>query len=288
MALIAAVIIAVPLMGARVSRAEGSGCALETAGTRGVIRVIDGDTITLDDGSELRLVGALAPRAADAGLDVENWAPERAARETLEALTLGRRVELAVAGRRNDRYGRLLAHAFVVTPAGREWLQGHMLASGHARAYVLPGNSACLSELLEHETVARESGRGLWAHAAYQVKPASSTRDLLRLRSTYQIVEGRVVKAVETGGHTFLNFGEDWKEDFTARVDPADRRALLADGFAAKSFEGRRVRVRGWIERRAGPAIQIQDTGQIELLPEDVAGEAQPRRNRRRSADRSG
>src|SRR5205085_5368627 len=49
-------------------------CAgLEIGPARTVARVIDGETVTLDDGSQLRLIGALAPRAVDAGGDPGMW-----------------------------------------------------------------------------------------------------------------------------------------------------------------------------------------------------------------------
>ena len=40
---------------------------LEPGPARTVTRIIDGETAALDDGTELRLIGALAPRAIDAG-----------------------------------------------------------------------------------------------------------------------------------------------------------------------------------------------------------------------------
>jgi endonuclease YncB( thermonuclease family) len=48
--------------------ADPLACAgLEAGPKRTVTRIIDGETVTLDDGSELRLIGALAPRAIDVG-----------------------------------------------------------------------------------------------------------------------------------------------------------------------------------------------------------------------------
>src|SRR5688500_18451436 len=49
---------------ATASAAEGTACELEAGPRRTVARVVDGETLALDDGSEVRLVGALAPRAA--------------------------------------------------------------------------------------------------------------------------------------------------------------------------------------------------------------------------------
>jgi hypothetical protein len=41
--------------------------------------------------------------------------------------------------------------------------------------------------------------------------------------------------------------------------------AFEAAGMALK-FENRRIRVRGWVEARGGPRIEVLRVGQIELL----------------------
>ena len=130
--------------------------------------------MALDDGTELRLIGALAPRAIDAGADPGMWPLEIAAQEELRALILGKSIELAFGGARADRYGRLQAQAFWMEGDQRRWVQGHLLQQGLARAYGQAGNRACAREALEAERVAREARRGLWADAAYRVRSADS------------------------------------------------------------------------------------------------------------------
>ena len=66
---------------------------------RTVARVLDGETLTLDDGSVVRLIGALAPRARDAGDAPGAWPPESEAVKALSDLVLGKKVKLAFGGR---------------------------------------------------------------------------------------------------------------------------------------------------------------------------------------------
>jgi len=62
-------------------------CAgLEPGPARTVTRIIDGETAALDDGTELRLIGALAPRAIDAGTEPGTWPAEIAAMEELRVV----------------------------------------------------------------------------------------------------------------------------------------------------------------------------------------------------------
>lgn len=246
--------------------AQAFACALEPGGARGVVRVIDGETLGLDDGAEVRLIGALAPRAQEGHGHEAGWLPEKAAIEELERLVLGKTIELGFSGRRTDRYGRSLAHAFVGQTAERIWVQEHMVRHGHARAYTLPQNTACAVELIAAESDARRKRAGLWGYAAYDIRPAGQPHQLLRYRNSYQLVEGTVVRAASVRGQVFLNFGEDWREDFTVIVRPSNARALEQAGIDLKALEGRRMRVRGWIERRSGPAIEIHDPSQIEVM----------------------
>ena len=254
-------------------------CSLKDGETRSVVRVLDGDTLLIDGGSEVRLIGALAPRAWDAASDGEAWPLAAAASTALERLVQGRSIELGFAGRRTDRYGRLLAQVFVHDPAevGRGsgapiWVQGWLLQHGLARAYSLEASAGCLSELLAHERIAREAVIGLWSVAAYGVRGADEVEHLLERRGTFQIVEGRVRVVSDLRATTFINFGEDVRQDFTISIGAQTRRQMAASGVDPQSWAGRSIRVRGWIERRGGPLIEIHHAGEIEPLSE--TGEA--------------
>ena len=244
--------------------------ALEAGPARTVARIIDGETVALDDASELRLIGALAPRAIDAGADPGMWPLEIAAREELRALILGKSVALAFGGERTDRYGRLQAHAFWAEADRRRWVQGHLLAQGLARAYVQAGNRACAKELLEAERVALEARRGLWADAAYQVRSTDLPRELARYRSTFQVVEGGIARVAQARGTIYLNFGAG-RRAFAVSLRRGDRALLGTVGNDPKALEGKRVRVRGWIEQRNGPTINLSAAGLIEVLDEPAS-----------------
>jgi endonuclease YncB( thermonuclease family) len=240
---------------------------LEAGRARTVTRIIDGETLALDDGRELRLIGALAPRAIDADADPGIWSMENAATEALRTLVLGKSVELGFTGERIDRYGRLQAHAFVLDPDGSRWVQGVMVEQGFARAYALAGNPACSKELLAAERTARAARRGLWAEAAYQVRKANEPAELLRYRASFQVIEGSVVHVALVRGTIYLNFARNWRQGFSVSLRRDDSSLLGAHASNPESLEGRIVRVHGWLERRNGaPAIDLADAGLIEVL----------------------
>ena len=238
-------------------------CTLNPGPVRTVVRIVDADTVLLDDDEQVRLIGALAPRSPDLRAGSQHWPPEDEAVGALRDLVLGKTVELAFANRRVDRYGRLLANLFLERNGERTWVQGSLLSSGNARAYALPGGTACLRELLAHERIAREAHLGLWANAVYGVRSAQDPPALLRLRNSYQIVAGRIAHVVQIKSRTYINFGEDWHTDFTAGMRAGVWRSRPEQARALAALEGKAVEVRGWIEYRNGPYIEITDLDQI-------------------------
>jgi endonuclease YncB( thermonuclease family) len=243
-------------------------CAgLEAGSVHTVTRILDGETVALDDGTELRLIGALAPRAIDADAEGGAWPAQAAATEAVRALALGKSIELRVAGERTDRYGRQQAHAFLVEGAARRWVQGELVARGFARAYVLAGTRACGSELLAAERTAREAGAGLWADAAYRVRSADQPAELMRLRATFQVVEGRIVRVAQVRETIYLNFDHDWRRGFSVSLRRDDSTVLGTYASNPKGLEGRDVRMHGWVQAREGaPTIDLSAGGLIEIL----------------------
>ncbi len=245
-------------------------CEFATGEDRTVTHALDGETLGLDGGTRVLLIGALAPRSYDAAGETTHWPLAQQARTELERLVVGRSVRLAFAGRRTDRHGRLLAHVFVGPEPSSTWVQGEMLKRGLARAYALDGNTQCLTELIAHEALARASRTGLWSETIYAVRSAEEISPLLRLTGTFQIVEGRVVAVSTIRGSTYINFGLDWRRDFTVLVPEMEKRAAAA--LKADALAGRTLRVRGWIERRGGPLIAIHHPAEIEVLALDERG----------------
>jgi endonuclease YncB( thermonuclease family) len=250
---------------------------LEPGPARTVTRILDGETVALDDGTELRLLGALAPRAIDADADAGAWPAETAAVAALRALLAGKSVELrfAAGSERKDRYGRLQAHAFLIGDGdGPRWVQGMLLQQGLARAYAPPGARRCSAALLAAEQPAREARLGLWADAAYQVRSAEKPADLLRYRASFQLVEGTIVRVGQTRGRIYLNFARDWRHGFSVSLKRDDA-GLLGEAYAGnpRGLEGLKVRVRGWIEERSGaPVIDLSAGGLIEVLETPAPG----------------
>lgn len=236
-----------------------------------VAEVLDGQTVLLEGGETVRLIGALAPEAPAFWKGETPWRASERIRRALEKLAIDRRVRLASGGRERDRRGRLLAHLFLIDGKRSVWVQGRLVEEGHARAYSLPQSRACVRALQALEQRARKDRRGLWGDPFYAVAEADEPEALAPRRYTFQIVEGTVLSVGETRNWTFLNFGPDYRTDFTVAIAAGDRRAFKGSDVEPKALEGERVRVRGWIERWNGPVIKATHLEQIERLTESEA-----------------
>ena len=228
------------------------------------IEIVDGDTLVLEDGREVRLVGIQAPKLPLGRVGFETWPLAEEAKAALARLTEGRPLRLAYGGRAVDRYGRQLAHLYAQEADGSEtWIQGALLAEGLARVYSFADNRSLVEEMLDLEIAARNEGLGIWAHPFYALR---SPEGLADYEGGFELVEGRVRAAAEVKGRVYLNFGEDWREDFTVVLQPKVRRLFEREGLDPLEYEFHLIRVRGWVKSFNGPMIEVTHPEQIEVL----------------------
>lgn len=225
-----------------------------------VTRIIDGDTIGLADGRIVRLAGVMAPKSSPGGAPLPSDAYATAAMRVLARLVENRTVRLAPTGAGVDRHGRVLAHVF---GGDDRWLQAELVRRGAVRVDTLPDGRERARELLRLEAEARVARRGLWASRVFAVREADETR---RYIGRFELVEGRVLAASSVAGRVYLNFGTDWRSDFTVAVPRENRPIFSAGGLDPRTLKGKMIRVRGWIQWRDGPLIEAIHPEQIEVL----------------------
>ena len=229
-------------------------CNSAAIGTVNIAAVRDGRTLVLEDGREVRLA------AIEAGDD---------SRDALQSLIGGRalrleRQSLVRQGAEFDRYGRLVAFAYAGDAL--QSLQQALLAQGRARVSARSGGKPCADALLTFEREARAARLGLWADPNFAPLQAENLPRLTAERGHFALVEGKVLSVRESGATIYVNFGRRWTRDFTVTLLKRQQRAFAAAGVEPKQLEGRRIRVRGWIEQRGGPIIAAEAPEQIEIV----------------------
>lgn len=240
-----------------------------------VVAISDGDTLTLGSGQIVRLVGLQAPKLPLGRPGFEKWPLADEAKAYLETLVRDAVLLPAYGGAHRDRHGRALAHLFRMEDG--LWVQRAMLEAGFARVYSFADNRAAIAPLLEAERTARAARKGIWAHPYYAIRTARGLARHMGRSGQFHLVEGRVTGVAHFRDQSFVNFGADYKTDFTVVVEARDRgRFGTGDDLAADAgrigeawlsgLDGKTVRVRGWVFFRNGPAIKLTHPEQIELL----------------------
>lgn len=225
--------------------------------------VIDPLRVQLQDGRIVQLAGIDIPDN-----DASNPGPLASAAFTqLQNLLLNKQATLYQTkneneGRRN-RMGHYLGH--LETHADKFWVQGFLLKNGLARILPSPEQVEMAPAMIALEDEARTHKRGLWADEKYNVL-TPETAD--KAMNQWAVVEGTITKTGMSNNTIFLNFGEDWRRDFTIGIEGTVRRDMAKRDLNGLNFVGKKVRVRGWVENYNGPYIKLSHAVWLDILPE--------------------
>lgn len=124
--------------------------------TFSVKRVVDGDTLLLNTGKIVRLIGVDTPETKHPRKPVEYYGKEASA--FTKKMVGGKEIRLEYDKKKKDRYGRLLAYVYLIDGT---FLNAEIIKHGYGRAYTkYPFKYLDLFVGLEKE--ARGNKKGMW------------------------------------------------------------------------------------------------------------------------------
>ncbi|MGE3997790.1 MAG: thermonuclease family protein, partial [Variibacter sp.] len=201
---------------------DSATCRLVSLPSGHVRKVLDGRTLRLEDGREVRLAAIEVPP--------QDTPRGREAYLFLQELLSGETVSLkSTAAVPTDRYGRVVAHVFMTDEGLERSLQDAMLESGLARVAARVGAYGCATAFWAREQNARTARRGLWADPEV-TQTTGNPLALQARRGQFAVVEGKVLSVRESGGTIYVNFGRRWSEDFTVTIAKRNARMFSAAG----------------------------------------------------------
>ncbi|MEX0643808.1 MAG: hypothetical protein WD076_00740, partial [Parvularculaceae bacterium] len=124
-------------------------------------------------------------------------------------------------------------------------------------------DAVVIDRLLSIEGEARAAKRGLWSDWRYRVYDADEASFAV---GSFNILEGVILAADARGGRVYLNFGDDYRTDFTVTAKSSLARQWAKEGLDLATLAEARVRARGYVTWINGPSIELTHPRQIEIL----------------------
>jgi len=213
-----------------------------------VLRVIDGDTVEISGGDRVRLLGIDAPERGEP-ISVR-------ATDILKGLTTAGTVTLEVCEDR-DNYGRLLA----TIRTGSFNINSILLTEGMALPMLIPPcGRPVAGDILKAAAKGALSGRGIYSLKEYMIVPHHEAGKHIGENS---VVRGKIRNLHRGKKALYLNFGLDWKTDFTAVLFREGQQRFRDLGLDPADLVGFEVLVIGKVKRYNGPEIVIRGPDQI-------------------------
>ncbi len=139
-----------------------------------VSKAIDGDTLKLSNGENVRLIGIDTPESRYNSKLVRDSQRSRKDIDSIlkmgrdasnytRCLAQGKRVRLVFDVQKRDKYGRLLAYVYLEDGT---FVNGKIVEEGYAQVMTVQPNVKHAQTFLNLEREARQMRRGLWEEAA--------------------------------------------------------------------------------------------------------------------------
>ncbi|MCK5375121.1 MAG: thermonuclease family protein [Alphaproteobacteria bacterium] len=252
---------------------EGDFSDMHKSGTSTVSEVINPMTIMLEDKRIITLAGLDFP-------DLDFYNPgdlSVTAQKVLDDFLTGEKVAVYQTSKsdqgRINRMGYHIAHLVRINDGalkgnqnkkGKDvWVQGLMLSLGLARVRTTKYNRDMAAQMLALEDIARKQKDGLWNMSDYILLTPEQAKAHI---GSYQLIEGVVKGITMHKNKTYINFGHNWRKDFTLGISGSNARTFRREHIEPREWNGATMRVRGWIESFNGPYIELDHPERVEIL----------------------
>ena len=226
--------------------------------TTTIRKVIDGDTVLLEDGRKVRYRGINSPEKGDPHAEE--------ATDVNNVLVSGKTVRLEYEvekgkAKRGD-YGRLLAYAFV----GDTLVNAELVRLGYAYLY-RPVRGDYSEKFLQARNEARSAGRGLWAQdtdwklavVKVHADPEGLDRENKNKHDEYIVIENQGQTLLEMTGWTVSDASQRDPYLFPLFTLPPKAQVTLHTGYGKNTERTLFWGTRKWIWNNDGDTIAIRD-----------------------------
>jgi len=232
--------------------------------------------LRLADGRLLQIAGIDAPGPTPEDPDLADKA-----RMALASWLAGHGILFHLLSAEPDRWGRWPAFVFAEAAGSTAPLSvaAMLIDAGFARVKPRAEAHACRAAWLAAESAARHTALGLWADPYYAVLAADDTEAFPEKTASFVIVEGSVAAVTQTPQRLRIGFAgsAEARAAFSVTLMQRNVRIFDAAGIDLHALIHRTLRVRGLLDLRFGPQIEISNPDEIEVIADDaknIASEA--------------
>ncbi len=218
-------------------------------------------TLQLESGEILRL----------SGIEIPDYKPSSPGEHSLLTMKIlndmlrGKQVNIHQTpnkklGRKN-RMNHLLAH--IERKDDKLWVQGTLLSLGLARVRTRQYTPHLAKEMYAIENKARLEKAAIWAIEKYFIKAPT---DLDGSIDQVHIIQGRVESVAQNNGNIYINFGKNWRTDFTAMIRSEHKKIFYKAGLDPMNWGGEILQLRGWLDSYNGPMLTLSHPEAVQVI----------------------
>jgi micrococcal nuclease len=135
-----------------------------------------------------------------------------------------------------------------------------------AHVYSFPDNRQLTLELIKKENIARQNRKGLWSHPRWNIHT-----DVTAIKDSdigqFNIFEGFIHNIKTVRKKTYINFGANWREDFTVEIPERFYTLFEQSNIDIKTFyTGKKLQVRGVFKPVNGVLVTATHPEQLTIL----------------------
>lgn len=217
-----------------------------------VKKVFDGDTILLNNGQKVRLLGINTPEVA--GPNKDNEAGGEAAKAWLKQKLEHRKVRLEGDVEKQDKYQRTLAHVFT---EDKQHINLALVQQGLAVLNIYPPNLKYVDALVTAQQAAEKVELGVWSDSTYRAQSHEALNS--DHYKGWKRITGRVKSIKKTRKYSYLQF--------SARVSARIENQWLNLFPPLQSYVGKNLEARGWINKnREHFSVQIRHPAELKNI----------------------
>ena len=230
-----------------------------------LIKVIDGDTITVEDENKkhikIRLLGIDTPEITTD--PIEHYGVE-ATNKLIEIIGDESYVNIKyVKSNKFDKYNRILANVY--TSKNNIWLNGELIKQGYAVVYIINSSEIPnIQQLLEWQDKAIEKQEHVWS---LQSRLPLNAKEAIKYIGAYKIIDAKIIGTHQSKNSLWLYLSEQGNKGLSIRVDNKNiqefNKVHNIDNIIGKS-----IRIQGYIDKyspKFGPYIEVKNPYALQI-----------------------